>query len=106
VLILAVIGAVVAALAVVVPDSVHKLTRQYSAFSRADLDAKRAEMKAIAVRRAHGPLHGRKVTSKATQFVVTYRRGKHCHVRQTVSRAAPAFGGGKYSTVASGCGRR
>jgi hypothetical protein len=98
---LAVIGAVAAAL----PHSVHKLTSPYRAFSRAELDAKRAEMKSVAVRSAHGPLRDRRVSSTPTQFVVTYHRGKHCHVRQSVSRAAPVFGGGKYSTVVTGCRR-
>jgi len=103
---LIVITAAAAVLISAVPRSVRTLTGQYRNFSRADLEAKRAEMKAVAVRRAHGPLHGRKVISTTSLFVVTYRRGKHCRVRQTVSRAAPIFGGGNYSTVVSGCRHR
>jgi hypothetical protein len=90
----------------VLSSSVDKLAQPYRPYSRDDLRLDSARLRAIAVGQARGRVRGPKLRVTHSSFVLAYRRGKHCRVVLTVSRAVPALGGGHYSPTATGCSRR
>jgi hypothetical protein len=98
------VGVLVAA-AVAVLSSVRATEKHYRSFSRADLRAQSAELRRIATQRAHGRVRGPKLRVETGSFVLAYRRGQHCRVVITVSRAAPVLGGGKHTVRSTGCAR-
>lgn len=98
--------AAVAALVGALDASVDRAGKAFGAYSRDDLRADRAELRKVAVKRAHGRVRGPSVRAEIGSFVLTYRRGRHCRVVVKVSRAAPAWGGGRHTDTSSGCTRR
>jgi hypothetical protein len=102
----ALLAVIVSAVATVTPRALQHLEDSTRLMSRHDLDARRAQLRAVARRRAHGAMRGPRVVARSEAFTLIYRRGRRCQVTLTVSRSPEIFGRPATAVRSTGCAKR
>jgi hypothetical protein len=100
------LAALISVAATVTPPALQHLQDQTRPMSRHDLDGRRAQLRAVARRRAHGPVRGPRVVARSDAFALIYRRGRRCRVTLTVSRSPELFGRPPAAVRSTGCAKR
>jgi hypothetical protein len=100
------LAGLVSAMTTVTPRALQDLQKRTKPMSRGDLDGRRAQLRAIARRRAHGAVRGPRVVARTDAFTLIYRRGRRCRVTLTVSRSPEIFGRPPTAVRSTGCAKR
>jgi hypothetical protein len=103
---LTLLAGLVSAMTTVTPRALQHLQERTRPMSRHELDGRRAELRAVARRRAHGPVRGPRVVARSDAFTLVYRRGRRCRVILTVSRSPELFGRPPIAVRSTGCAKR